>query len=52
MKFYNLSEDDYVSTSGLGDVVIEWLPQGTHFTIDEYDGNETIEYISDIAIIA
>lgn len=51
-KFYNLAESDYVSTSGLDDVVIEWLPQGTHFTIDEYDGNESIEYLSDIAIIA
>lgn len=51
-KFYNLAEDDYVSTSGLGSVVIEWIPQGTQFTIDEYDGNETIEYISDISIIA
>lgn len=51
-KFYNLAEDDYVSTSGLGSVVIEWLPQGTQFTIDEYDGNESIEYLSDIAINA
>lgn len=51
-KFYNLPDDKYVSTIGLEDVVIEWLPQGTHFTIDEYEGNESIEYLSNIAIIA
>lgn len=51
-KFYNLAEDIYISTSGLEDLVIEWIPQGTHFTIDEYDGNESIQYLSDIAIIA
>lgn len=51
-KFYNISEDIYVSTIGLEDVVIEWLPQGTQFTIDEYDGKETIQILSDIAIIA
>jgi len=28
--------------SGLGDLVIKWIPEGTEFKIDEYDGNETI----------
>lgn len=51
-KFYNLAKDEWVSTLGLDAVVIEWLPQGTQFTIDEYDGKETIQYLSDIAIIA
>lgn len=51
-KFYNLDDDKYVSTLGLKDLVIEWVPQGTHFTINEYDGNESIEYLSVIAIIA
>ena len=51
-KIYNLADDEWVSTIGLEDVVIEWLPQGTQFTIDEYDGSETILLLSDIAIIA
>ena len=51
-KFYNLTDDEYVSTHGLEDVEIEWVPQGTHFTINEYDGSETIQYLPVIAIIA
>lgn len=29
---------------GLDDLVIEWVPVGTEFKIDEYDGNESIVY--------
>lgn len=29
-------------TGGLGDLVIEWLDPGTDFTIEEYDGNESL----------
>ena len=50
--FYNISHVDYLSTSGLDDVEIQWVPQGTAFTIDEYDGNESIQYLTDISIIA
>lgn len=32
--------DNYAG--GLRDAVIEWLPVGTEFVIDEYDGNESI----------
>ena len=28
---------------GLDDLTIQWLPQGTLFKINEYDGNESIE---------
>lgn len=51
-KFYDLTENDYLSTSGLEDLEIVWVEQGTSFTINEYDGNESIQYLSDIAIIA
>lgn len=51
-KYYGLPEDDWISTIGLEKAEIQWLPQGTHFTIDEYDGSETIQYIDSIAIIA
>lgn len=29
---------------GIDQVKIEWVPQGTGFRIDEYDGSESIEY--------
>jgi hypothetical protein len=30
-------------TGGLRDLKIEWVPEGTHFIINEYDGNESIQ---------
>jgi len=29
---------------GVNDLVIEWMPIGTEFEIDEYDGSESIRY--------
>jgi len=29
---------------GLRDLTVEWIPKGTLFKIDEYDGSESIEY--------
>lgn len=31
-------------TGGVEDLEVEWVPQGTAFRIDEYDGNESIEF--------
>lgn len=31
-------------TGGLEDLHIGWIPEGTRFQINEYDGNESIEY--------
>jgi hypothetical protein len=31
-------------TGGLEDLTIEWVPVGTLFKINEYDGNESIEF--------
>lgn len=33
---------------GLGDLTIEWIPEGTLFRIHEYDGNESIEIKEDL----
>lgn len=30
-------------TGGLRDLQIEWVPEGTQFIVDEYDGNESIQ---------
>lgn len=37
---------------GSKDLKIEWLEQGTHFDIDEYDGFESIQTFDDIKLIA
>lgn len=33
-----------VYCGGVDDLVIEWIPVGTQFKINEYDGSESIEY--------
>jgi len=33
---------------GLEDLEVKWLPIGTKFRIDEYDGNESVELLGDI----
>lgn len=37
----NLGRGD-VYCGGAGDLEIEWLPEGTAFTIEEYDGSESV----------
>jgi len=31
-----------IYTGGLEDLQIEWMPEGTQFIIEDYDGNESI----------
>lgn len=38
--------DQYACTCGWEDIKIEWLFSGTSFRITEYDGSESIEYLS------
>lgn len=33
-----------VYTGGATDIIIEWVPEGTLFKINEYDGYETIQF--------
>jgi len=33
-------EDGY--SGGIQDLVVEWVPEGTEFFIEEYDGSETL----------
>ena len=42
-----LSEDDERYGGGLVDAEIVWVPEGTLFAIDEYDGYESITYKED-----
>ena len=39
---------DDVYTGGVDQLTIRWIPEGTLFTIKEYDGSETIQLITDI----
>lgn len=32
-----------IYAGGLEDLQIEWLPEGTQFVVNEYDGNESIQ---------
>ena len=37
-----------VYCGGVDDLVIEWMPEGTRFRINEYDGSESVEYEQDV----
>ena len=44
--------DEHIYTGGWGQVVVEWLPVGTQFTVKEYDGSESLCLIADLSIVA
>lgn len=44
--------DEYFHTEGWGDIAIAWLPVGTAFTVEEYDGSESLRIVSDLTIVA
>jgi hypothetical protein len=44
--------DEYVCCLGWHEVRIEWLPVGTAFTVEEYDGSESLRTVSDLAYVA
>lgn len=46
----NIGIDIYCG--GADDLEIEWLPQGTAFCIEEYDGAESIRTLDDLTLIA
>ena len=44
-------ELDYICLGGVMDLQIAWVPVGTKFKIDEYDGSESIIFIEDLDLI-
>lgn len=40
----NFDENDYIYVGGAEDLRIEWMPLGSQFKINEYDGAESILY--------
>jgi hypothetical protein len=47
-----LTEDDHVCVLGASDLCLMWLPIGTPFRIEEYDGSESILTVNDLDLIA
>lgn len=47
-----LTGKEYFYCGGWRDVVVKWLPQGTAFYVDEYDGNESIRTTEDLTYVA
>lgn len=43
---------DDVWTFGADDLVVKWIPVGTKFAVDEYDGHESIQTEHDLPFIA
>jgi hypothetical protein len=43
-----IGTNEYVCVLGAEDLRIEWLPQGTLFSIDEYDGAESVLTIDNL----
>lgn len=41
-------DDEYIYVGGLDDVEIVWVPVGTAFYIDEYDGSESLVTIDKV----
>lgn len=41
-KLAELRGWDYMYEGGAGDLIIYWLPEGSRFRIDEYDGSESL----------
>lgn len=47
----NLGIED-IYCGGASDLEIHWLPVGTVFRVDEYDGSESLQTLDDLEIVA
>ena len=47
-----ISKKDFVYCGGASSLKIIWLPEGTAFMIDEYDGAESVQIVDSLTIIA
>lgn len=36
---------------GVRDLEVKWIPEGTRFIINEYDGSESIQYLDDVEFL-
>jgi len=47
-----LEPDTYVCVLGADDLTVEWLNEGQRFTIEEYDGFESLRTVDDLSYSA
>lgn len=47
-KYIKESGVDYCYMGGWEEAIVQWVSKGTSFLIDEYDGNETLEYADEV----
>ena len=47
-----LGTDEYICVLGVFGLSIYWLPIGTAFEIDEYDGAESLRTLADLVLVA
>lgn len=47
-----VAPSEHICTLGADQLQIEWLPEGTAFQIDEYDGSESIITLSNLTLVA
>ena len=47
-----LNTDDYICVLGVEGLSIHWIPQGTNFIIDEYNGHEKLKTVDDLTLKA
>ena len=43
---------EYVCVLGVDGLSVHWLPIGTAFEVDEYDGAESLRTIADLVLVA
>src|ERR1043165_250330 len=43
VELLGLNAEDYVCVLGAPSLAIEWLPEGSAFRINEYDGSESVQ---------
>lgn len=51
-KYIKDKTGKHIYTGGWDDIHIEWLPQGTAFVIEEYDGAEYLKTLEDLTLVA
>jgi hypothetical protein len=37
-------------TGGVCDLIIEWIPEGVEFILEEYDGSESVTFMNDMKV--
>ena len=51
-KYAESQTGDSIYCGGWSDASVEWLDKGTAFTIEEYDGSESLRLLNDLTLVA